>query len=223
MTWAFLIPLVLGFISNAASAFTGLYSRQWGERGGQAANFILRNVLGIPAWATGFVLAAQASSRRLILTGGLTVTTGWILVAVGGVIILWALRSLGRRAVAPSARDTLVADGPYRYVRHPIHAGAFLEFVGLWLLVPSLAVIVACVLGIGWLWVQTILEEADLRERVPGYRQYMASVPRFVPQPRREQSMRREVISLRDSLRPLQDQFNAGYGRMRFLALLSPT
>jgi hypothetical protein len=31
------------------------------------------------------------------------------------------------------------------------------------------------------------------------------------------------MISLRDSLRPLQDQFNAGRGHLRFIALLSPT
>jgi hypothetical protein len=98
-----------------------------------------------------------------------------------------------------------------------------LGFVGLWLLVPSPAVTVACVLGIGWLWAQTILEEADLLERLHGYREYMANVPRFIPRPRQKPAKRGEVISLRDSLRPLQAQFNAGRGHLRFIALLSPT
>jgi protein-S-isoprenylcysteine O-methyltransferase Ste14 len=213
----------MGFTANAASAFTAAYSRWWGERGGRVASFLLRNVLGIPVWAIGLVLAVQAPSYRLIPTGVFTVATGWILVAVGGVVILWALRSLGLRAAAPSTRDTLAADAAYRYVRHPVHAGTFLEFVGLWLLVPSQAVTVACVLGIAWLLVQTRLEETDLQERVPGYRQYMANVPRFVPRLRRQRAERRDVISLRDSLQPLQDQFNTGRGRLRFLALLSPT
>ena len=35
--------------------------------------------------------------------------------------------------------------------------------------------------------------------------------------------MPREPISLADSLRPLREQFNAGCGRLRFVALLSPT
>ena len=32
-----------------------------------------------------------------------------------------------------------------------------------------------------------------------------------------------EVILFRDSLRPLQDQFNGGRSHLRFIALLSPT
>jgi protein-S-isoprenylcysteine O-methyltransferase Ste14 len=221
--WSFLIPLVLGFTSNAASAFTAAYSRWWGERGGRAASFILRNILGIPVWVVGLGLAVRMASPRLIPTGAVTVTSGWLLVGAGAVAILWALRSLGRRAVAPSARDTLVVHGPYGYVRHPIHVGTFLEFVGLWLLVPSLPTMVACIVGILWLLVQSRLEETDLLERVSGYRQYMADVPRFVPRLRRQRGVRWETLSLRDSLRPLQDQFNAGRGRLRFLALMSPT
>jgi protein-S-isoprenylcysteine O-methyltransferase Ste14 len=107
------------------------------------------------------------------------------LIAAGAIVILWVLCSLGWRAVAPSSRDTLVANGAYSSVRHPIHVGTCLEFVGLWLLVPSLTATVACIVGIVWLLVQTRSEETDLLERVAGYRQYMASVPRFVPRLRR--------------------------------------
>jgi len=223
MSWAFIIPLALGFAFNAASAFTSAYARRWGETGGRIASFILRNVLGIPVWAIGFVLAVRAPSHILLPRAVATAVAGWILIACGGAAILWALRALGWRAVAPSTRDTLVADGPYRYVRHPIHIGTFLEFVGLWLLVPSLAVTVACFVGIGWLWVQTLVEEADLRERVPGYREYVAHAPRFVPRPRRQPVRDLEPILLQGSLRSLQDQFNAGRDRLRFVALLSPT
>jgi|GEM_PF-1872943 len=62
MTWIFLLPLVLGFTSNTASAFTAAFSRRWGEKGGRAASFVLRNVLGIPVWAMGFVLAVRTPS-----------------------------------------------------------------------------------------------------------------------------------------------------------------
>jgi len=223
MTWIFLLPLVLGFTPNTASAFTAAFSRRWGERGGRIASFILRNVLGIPVWAIGFVLAVRALSRMLLPPGAAMAVTGWILVAIGGAVILWALGALGRRAAAPSVRDTLVADGPYRYVRHPIHAGTFLEFVGLWLLIPTLTVTVACIVGVGWLLAQTMAEEVDLQERVPGYRRYMARVPRFVPRLGRERVQDPEPIMLLGSLRPLQEQFNTGRDRLRFIALLSPT
>jgi hypothetical protein len=51
----------------------------------------------------------------------------------------------------------------------------------------------------------------------------LADVPRFVLRVRRRRTVSREVISLRGTLRPLQDQFNAGSRRLRFLAILSPT
>ena len=221
--WSFLVPLLLGFTSNAASAFTAAYSRRWGERGGRVASLILRNVLGIPVWALGLVLAVRAPSRPLVRPGAVTAIAGWVLLAAGATLILWALGSLGQRAAAPSARDTLVSDGAYSYVRHPIHVGTFLEFVGLWLLVLSLTAMVACMVGIIWLLVQSRLEETDLLERVSGYSQYMADVPRFVPGLRRQCGAGRRMLSLRESLRPLQAQFNAGHGCLRFLALMSPT
>ncbi|TAL24041.1 MAG: hypothetical protein EPN94_08195, partial [Nitrospirae bacterium] len=48
--------ILVGFVLAGASAFTAAYSRQWGEKGGQMATIILRNLLGIPLWITGFVL-----------------------------------------------------------------------------------------------------------------------------------------------------------------------
>ena len=36
----FLIPLVLGFAFNLASAFTGAYSRRWGEKCGSVITII---------------------------------------------------------------------------------------------------------------------------------------------------------------------------------------
>jgi protein-S-isoprenylcysteine O-methyltransferase Ste14 len=41
--------------------------------------------------------------------------------------------------------------------------------------------LVACSLGWIWVLIQARLEEADLLQRLPAYRQYMQGVPRFVP------------------------------------------
>jgi hypothetical protein len=54
--YMFLIPLLLGFGLNSASAFTAAYSRCWGERGGRLASLLLRNVFGIPVWVIGLAL-----------------------------------------------------------------------------------------------------------------------------------------------------------------------
>lgn len=53
----FLLPLLTGFVLAGASAFTAAYSRRWGERGGRLATSLLRNVLGIPLYFYGLVLA----------------------------------------------------------------------------------------------------------------------------------------------------------------------
>jgi protein-S-isoprenylcysteine O-methyltransferase Ste14 len=188
--WWFLIPLVLGFTLNAASAFTAACSRRWGQRGGQAASFVLRNVLGIPLWVAGFVLAIRTPSPAIVSPDRALQVGAWLLVAAGGALILSALRTLGRRATSPSTRDTLVAGEAYSHVRHPIHVGTFLEFVGLWLLFATTPVLAACALGIAWLAIQSRLEEADLLERVPGYRAYMARTTAFVPRFWRRRSSR---------------------------------
>ncbi len=180
-TYLFLIPLLLGFACNAASAFTTAFSKQWGERRGSLVTVVLRDVLGIPVWAIGLVLAFRAQSPSLFASTLATDILGWLLICVGGAIIILALLSIRMRAAAPAARDTLVQRGLYAHVRHPIHSGTFLEFLGLFLLNPTLAVTVALTLGVAWLLVQTRLEEFDLLQRLPGYREYMQRVPCFLP------------------------------------------
>ncbi len=81
----------------------------------------------------------------------------------------------------PSTQDALAQNGIYAHVRHPIHAGTLLEFIGLFIVMPTQVVTLACVLGIAWVLVQTRLEEYDLLQRLPGYRDYMDRVPRFLP------------------------------------------
>lgn len=56
-----------------------------------------------------------------------------------------------------------------------------LEFFGLLIIRPTQVIALACVLGIIWVLIQTRLEELDLLQRLPVYREYMRRVPRFVP------------------------------------------
>jgi protein-S-isoprenylcysteine O-methyltransferase Ste14 len=177
----FLIPLLLGFSFNLASAFTTAYSRKWGERGGSTVTVILRDILGIPVWTIGFGLAFVTPSLNLFRSNIYTDILGWLLITVGGVIILVALFTIQWRAASPSNRDTLAETGLYAFVRHPIHSGTLLEFIGLLLIKPTLTVALACVLGVIWVLVQTRLEEQDLLQRLPAYREYTERVPRFVP------------------------------------------
>ena len=85
----------------------------------------------------------------------------------------------------PSVKDTLVRHGLYAYVRHPIYAGGFAIVAGLALIKPTSAFVTACTLAFIWLIVQARLEEIDLLQRMPDYKNYMKQVPRFLPRLRR--------------------------------------
>jgi protein-S-isoprenylcysteine O-methyltransferase Ste14 len=179
MYW-FLAPLIFGFTCNLASAFTAAFSHRWGEQRGSIITVILRDVLGIPLWTIGFFLAARSPSP-LLFTSTLASVIGWLLVTLGGAIILVALRTIRLPAARPSIKDQLVQTGLYARVRHPIHSGALLEFAGLVLIIPTLPIALASGLGMVWVCLQTWFEEIDLLERLPGYRDYMNTVPRFLP------------------------------------------
>jgi protein-S-isoprenylcysteine O-methyltransferase Ste14 len=102
-------------------------------------------------------------------------------IAVGAVVIIIVLATIRARSVAPTAHDSLAETGIYASVRHPIHAGTLLEFFGIVLIRPSISVSIACGLGFVWLILQSFFEEWGLLRRIPGYREYMNRVPRFIP------------------------------------------
>jgi protein-S-isoprenylcysteine O-methyltransferase Ste14 len=179
--YLFLIPLLAGFAFNLASAFTAAFCRRWGERRGRTATFVLRNILGIPLWAVGICFAVRLPAPPLFAATSTSAILAWLLLGAGAIVIIAALFALRMRAALPSTRDTLAEHGVYARVRHPIYAGMVLEFGGIVLAKPTLPVAVACALGLVWLSFQARFEEADLLERVPGYRAYMGRVPRFLP------------------------------------------
>jgi protein-S-isoprenylcysteine O-methyltransferase Ste14 len=179
--YLFLIPLLLGFAFNLSSAFTAAYSRRLGERRGRWVTAILRNVLGIPVWAIGFALAVRTPAPELFLPNQQTTFAGWLMIVLGGGIVVVGLFSLRVIAAAPSAHNRLVESGLYAHVRNPIHSGTILEFIGLALLVPTPPMLTACILGLAWVLLQTRFDELDLLQRLPAYRDYMRRVPRFIP------------------------------------------
>jgi protein-S-isoprenylcysteine O-methyltransferase Ste14 len=117
----------------------------------------------------------------LFSAGWAAKSLGWLLVIAGSIPLVWGHAVLGLPTGWPSIRDALVRHSLYAYVRHPIYAGGLLMFVGGVLLKPTATVGAACSLGFIWLIVQARLEEIDLVDRLPQYREYMKEVPRFVP------------------------------------------
>jgi protein-S-isoprenylcysteine O-methyltransferase Ste14 len=177
----FLIPLLIGYIFNSASSFTTFYCHHFGERVGRSVTIFFRDAVGIPVWAIGYGMAAMASTPTLFEPTIIILLLAGILILAGAGIIIAGLFSIGWRAAAPSLQDNLVVNGLYAHIRHPLYSGMILELGGLFLCIPTLSMLVACLLGVLWILVQVRLEEMDLLERIPAYKEYKQHVPRFVP------------------------------------------
>lgn len=181
MAFAFLWPLVAGFALVGLSSFTAAMGRRWGPRAGERWSAILRTYLGMPLVAIALVLALLEGTPALWGGGAWAVAVGWLLVAAGTAVYVWGHVLLGRITGWPTLHDPLVRRSLYAHVRHPITAGALLASVGALLLRPTQSVALAVAVTAVGLLVQTKLEEMDLRERVPGYREYQREVPWLVP------------------------------------------
>src|SRR5262245_25343265 len=78
--------------------------------------------------------------------------------------------------------QTVVTTGPYRYVRHPMYAGFVLYALGTALLLGSGFGLLGALVLIGVVARRAVLEERVLREKLPGYADYMSRVKyRFLP------------------------------------------
>lgn len=180
-TYWFLVPLLSGFGFAGASAFTALYSRWWGEKGGQLATIVLRNILGLPLVFIGLVIAWLTPSPFLFKPDKATMLIGWFFIVTGSIPVIVGHLEIGLPTHMPSVRDKLVRHGLYKYVRHPIYTGMMLVFSGLTLLHPTFVFAITYVLAIGCFAIQARLEEIDLKQRMPDYQEYMKQAPRFIP------------------------------------------
>ncbi len=74
---------------------------------------------------------------------------------------------------------TLITTGPYAITRHPAYSGALLTTMGLALIlgfpIASIPILYA------WLYLVTIIEEAELEEKASEYRDYKSKTPRLAP------------------------------------------
>jgi protein-S-isoprenylcysteine O-methyltransferase Ste14 len=77
---------------------------------------------------------------------------------------------------------SVVTTGPYRYVRHPMYAGAMFHFAGLPLLLGSWWGLAVVPLFMGLFGVRIGIEEKTLRTALSGYDDYAARVRyRIIP------------------------------------------
>jgi protein-S-isoprenylcysteine O-methyltransferase Ste14 len=78
--------------------------------------------------------------------------------------------------------QTVITTGPYAFVRHPMYAGALLQFAGVPLLLGSWLGLALAPVLFATLLPRIAIEEQALRDNLPGYADYAARVRwRLVP------------------------------------------
>ena len=85
--------------------------------------------------------------------------------------------------VATHSGQTVIEEGPYRYIRHPSYTGALLSLLGFGLALGNWAGLVACLscLGAAYAYRIPVEERALLSALGEPYRQYLQRTWRLVP------------------------------------------
>jgi protein-S-isoprenylcysteine O-methyltransferase Ste14 len=134
---------------------------------------LLAVLAGFGVYAFGLLTPAETRPFGIILP--------LALLALGGAIVLLALVYLRRAfSVTPQAR-TVVRNGPYRLVRHPMYIGNILSIIA-WALVIGTPEALALSLGFCALQIyRAHYEDRLLAGTFPEYGEYMSNVNAFIP------------------------------------------
>ena len=138
------------------------------------------------------VLALDLPIRMLDARLGLALPSelewmGWLCLLAGVLLIVaaeWVFIAVGGGTGAPgNPPGRLVSQGIYRRVRNPIYIGAFLELLGVALDRSSATYLAISVIFLALIHLFVVyVEEPRTELRFGGsYRQYRATVPRWVP------------------------------------------
>lgn len=110
---------------------------------------------------------------------------GGALTLVGGLMLIVGIGYLGARNLSilpyPTEGATLVEDGPYGLVRHPIYSGIVIGSVGLALLWQGLLTLLWAAVLFAFFDAKSRFEERSLLARFPEYASYRQHVRKLVP------------------------------------------
>jgi protein-S-isoprenylcysteine O-methyltransferase Ste14 len=107
-----------------------------------------------------------------------------LIAGVGAVLRVWGTAYLGTGTVnsVGMKADTVVADGPYRYVRNPLYLGLWCMVAAIAFIMPVTGGLFAMVLITVSLWRLILAEEAFLSAQIgEPYKLYLRAVPRLMP------------------------------------------
>jgi protein-S-isoprenylcysteine O-methyltransferase Ste14 len=160
---------------NVAIVLLGFWS-PWTDAWGIGRRLTLLEWLPLELSRLG-VLSFSAAATTVIVAGALVA-------ALGAFLRVWGSACLGPGTVLHTRMlaASVVADGPYRYVRNPLYLGLWCTIAAVSLLMPPTGALCTMALLTFFLVRLTLGEEAFLAERLgEPYQAYLRSVPRFYP------------------------------------------
>ncbi len=123
-----------------------------------------------------------------LFTGNDLVSILGLLILVGGLIFgFFSVRFLGENkddfweAKKKDKKRTLIVNGPYSKIRHPIYTSMIFYYLGLILVFFHLVTVLLYALLLGVIVYTAVSEERFLKGRFPGYESYMKNTGRFFP------------------------------------------
>jgi hypothetical protein len=114
----------------------------------------------------------------------LVIALGALTAAKGAALRIWGTAYLGYTTVhhGKMQADTVLTDGPYRYVRNPLYLGSWCMFAAMALLMPPTGALFAVILVTVFQLRLIFAEEAYLAGQLgQPYLDYLRVVPRLFP------------------------------------------
>jgi protein-S-isoprenylcysteine O-methyltransferase Ste14 len=113
------------------------------------------------------------------------IVAGAFLAAIGAILRVWGTAWLGPGTVIHSRMKagTVMADGPYRFVRNPLYIGLLFWLAAMTLLMPPTGALFVLIVVPVFLLRLILGEETFLAAQLgEPYRNYLRAVPRLIPQ-----------------------------------------
>ena len=122
-------------------------------------------------------------TKRIFTPGIVLQITGGMLVISGLVVMALYIFNTGLRwLIIHDKEQKLVQSGIHRYVRHPLYSGTFLLIWGLWLVFPSLGLLIMNIIITLYTLIAIRFEEVKLvAEFGESYLNYKKNTPMIMP------------------------------------------
>lgn len=138
----------------------------------------------LAALAVGILVRAGGGDGGGQIHSPAVAVIGAVVFSCGIALAIWARVILGRNWGMPTTQrlqPELITAGPYAMIRHPIYSGILLAVIGTGLTINLLALMIAVIIGVYFVWAATV-EERNLMAAFPdSYPAYRARTKMLVP------------------------------------------